>query len=319
MPEISVILPVYGVEKYINSCLKSLEKQLYKDFEIILVDDGSPDNSIKVAESFLEKSDMNFQIVHQQNSGVSVARNTGIQLANGKWIMCMDPDDTLHMSALKIVSETIENNKHVDVIGIGFRFVQDNEVCNDTIRNINQRILSKEIATEEFLFRRIKIISPGLIIKKDFLIQNSISYKPGIKFSEDQIYIWNILSRVKNIAFISNELYFYLIRPNSTMTASKEEKILTGYKAFYELHKDIEKGTIDCGKYGKYILPRWILGVLHSSAKHMNYAEFKHLSESMCYKRGLKELIRFPEKKSKLLVRIGLTNRFLFYTLMKKI
>lgn len=318
MPLISVILPVYCVEEYILSSLQSLNNQKNKNFEVIIVDDGTPDKSIEIADEFLKTTDLQYLIVHQDNGGVSAARNNGIHYAKGKWIMCMDPDDMLHPDTFNMIEHIIETEKKINVIGINFKFVH-NEIVEDTfLKYGNYQKLSKKKVTRDFLLRKIRIISPGLLIRKEYIEKYNLAYEVGVRFSEDQLYIWKILSYLDQFVFINEPLYLYLVRSNSTMTASKEEKILSGYTAFITLANQILDKEIDCGELGLYILPRWVLGVLHSSAKHMCFSDFKHLAISMSYQKYMKELVSIPERKTALLARIGMYNCFILYLVMKK-
>lgn len=101
LPKVSVIIPVYNVEKYLIECLKSIVNQSYKNLEIILVDDGSPDNSGKICDEYAT-CDTRIKVIHKENGGVSCARNVGLDLASGEYICFVDPDDWLEYNALEL-------------------------------------------------------------------------------------------------------------------------------------------------------------------------------------------------------------------------
>ena len=109
MPKISIIVPVYKVEQYLRRCLDSIVNQTFTDWECILVDDGSPDNSGRICDEYAEK-DERFRVFHQENQGVSAARNRGLDNMNGKYCMFVDSDDTITENALTIINDAI--NKH---------------------------------------------------------------------------------------------------------------------------------------------------------------------------------------------------------------
>ena len=110
MAEVSVIVPVYGVEKYIEQCFDSIMKQTFKDIEVIVIDDGSPDNCPKICDAYAER-DPRFKVIHKENGGVSNARNTGIEHANWKWLYIVDSDDWLELDAVeKLYAEANEQN-----------------------------------------------------------------------------------------------------------------------------------------------------------------------------------------------------------------
>ncbi len=100
-PEISIIVPIYQVEKYIYDCMVSICNQTFKNFEVILVNDGSKDKSLDIAISILEKNKINFKVIEQKNMGQSVARNEGLKKAVGEWVVCIDSDDVITSDFLK--------------------------------------------------------------------------------------------------------------------------------------------------------------------------------------------------------------------------
>src|SRR5690554_7984530 len=111
MPKISVIIPVYNKAPYLEQCLNSVINQTYKNLEIIIIDDGSTDNSLEICEKY-RKKDERIQLISQENQGVSVARNKGIQKASGEWIYFLDADDYLELDAFGILmNETIQDKE----------------------------------------------------------------------------------------------------------------------------------------------------------------------------------------------------------------
>ena len=124
-PKISIIIPVYKVEKYIRKTLDSVIEQIIPDVEVILVDDGSPDNCGKICDEYAEK--FNFiKVIHQQNSGVSVARNRGVKETSGEYIMFLDSDDLLDDGFLKEINSRLSEN--ADIYTFGFKFIDEARV-----------------------------------------------------------------------------------------------------------------------------------------------------------------------------------------------
>ena len=111
---ISIIIPVYNVDKYLNTCLKSIENQSISNFEVILVDDGSTDTSGKICDDWV-MTDTRFKVIHQLNSGVSNARNNGIEASKGDYIIFLDPDDYIERDMLDKMSEYMEK-ENVDIV-----------------------------------------------------------------------------------------------------------------------------------------------------------------------------------------------------------
>jgi glycosyltransferase involved in cell wall biosynthesis len=118
MCEISIIVPVYDVEKYLKKCVDSILNQTFKDFELILVDDGSPDNSGAICDQYAEK-DSRVRVIHKENGGLSDARNAGIEVARGKYLGFVDSDDFVNEDMYKqLYTSIIENNADLSICGI---------------------------------------------------------------------------------------------------------------------------------------------------------------------------------------------------------
>lgn len=310
---ISVIMPIYQVEKYIEKSIKSICDQTFKSFEVILVNDGSRDNSILLAENILKNKAINYKIINQENSGVSVARNIGIKESKGKWVICIDPDDIVSPFLLESLYLSCVNSKS-NVSFCNYEIVTYDSIFKEYNYNKKSIVFSQKQIIKKFLKRSIIIISPSMLINKEFLVKNDIFYNENIRFSEDQYFIWRVLFKVNYISYIDTPLYNYFIRENSTMTSSNIQKIMTGYHAFVNLEKELN----DDNKYKRKILPRWIFGVLRSSTKMLDYEEYKLLVAKLNYKKYIKELICFPDFKVKILSIVMIIDLKLFYKINKR-
>lgn len=138
-PFISIIIPVYKVEKYLSRCLESLMRQIYQNFEVILVDDGSPDQCPQICDEWCKK-DTRIHVIHQKNKGVSSARNRGLQIASGIYIGFIDPDDWVDDDFLQKLVETIEANPELDLLVYGCinTFVLDEQVVKCEKRRVKE-------------------------------------------------------------------------------------------------------------------------------------------------------------------------------------
>lgn len=122
-PRISVVVPVFNVEKYIEKSILSIIRQSYKNFELIVVDDGSQDKSIDVAEALLQKSDLDYRIVHKKNGGLGDARNYGFDRCDGDWIIYVDSDDVIQPDTLSLMVECIKKSPSVQLVFSDFQNV----------------------------------------------------------------------------------------------------------------------------------------------------------------------------------------------------
>ena len=313
-------MPVYNVEEYIGESIKSICAQTLQNFEVILVDDGSSDNSINVALEVLQRYSVIYQIIHQKNSGVSVARNVGIKKATGEWIICIDPDDCIHKQTFEILSTYIAEN--INVIAFNFENLSCmNNINNDiSVEKIKIQYLPQKEIAWQFLLRQIKLIIPAVLIRKKQIIEKSLFYDEDVSFSEDQIYIWKLILNTQDICFIDYKLYYYKRRLNSTMTSSSIDKVMTGYHGMKRLtssliSKNLIFKTVDSAP--QLMLSRWILGVLHATSKYMNFQDFCKLTSMLDYIHNLKALTAFPDIRVALLAYVLCFNRRLFWIISK--
>ena len=319
MTKISIVIPVYGVEKYIAATIRTICAQTFRDFELILVDDGSPDASIKVAEEELSGQNVAYRVIRQDNRGAASARNIGIAAAKGEWVICIDSDDGMHPQALSILERVvIKCPEDVSVIGVDFQVVKDFGGLDNTLdEDPAFKVYSKYELSDEFLLRKIKLIAPGLLIRKSWFDAERIRYDENIRFSEDQFFVWTILSHAEKICFINEKLYWYVTRSNSTMTSSGRERIMTGYAAFHQLDEKAKNNAVDFGENQNLIFPRWIIGVLHAVSKYMDYNEFEKLADMFKYRDYMRKLYHFPDARVKLLARLNICSKHIFYMIAK--
>ena len=170
MNKITIILPIYNVEKYIKHCIKSIINQNCKDFEVILVDDGSMDNSSKIAENMLKTGNIDYKLIKQKNKGVSGARNTGLEFCETKYVVFVDPDDILHKDFLANLLNAIEDN-NCDISMSNYKFIssQDDDFGNQKKKAY---IYSKNEILENFLKRKISFLLPSMLFKTEILKKN---------------------------------------------------------------------------------------------------------------------------------------------------
>ena len=215
-PKVSIIVPVYNVENYIKECLDSLIGQTMKEIEIILVDDGSTDFSGRICNQYA-KEDFRINVLHQKNSGQSVARNKGVNVATGKYIMFVDSDDYVVNDACEVLYNTAVKN-NADVVTADILNEKD-MIFNSDFRKITDE--NKIINGNEFIRQKIESgtydIVPWLyFVKKSFIDTIELTFKEGL-FYEDQLWTMQLLSQTKSIIKIRYPFYFYRMdRPGST-------------------------------------------------------------------------------------------------------
>lgn len=211
MPEISIIVPVYKVERYLKNCVESLMAQTFGDIEIILVDDGSPDQCGAICD-FLAKVDGRIRVIHQQNQGLSCARNAGINIARGKYICFVDSDDFVTPNYCQVLIDLLRGTE-LDFSVCGVCRFQDGTIPNRTVTSENVEIISNE----EYLKRQLENHTEFGVWNKLFRreIFERIRFAPG-KLNEDVILSADILANLNHgVAYTCAQLYLYRQRDGS--------------------------------------------------------------------------------------------------------
>lgn len=314
MPAISVVIPVYGVEPYIEACLKSIAVQTFQDFELILVDDACLDRSIEIAKLFLTQTDLSWRVICQENQGQGAARDHGIQEARGDYVICIDSDDTIAPDLLEILY-TIAEKHGCDICFSNFEIVSSPKAGNVCVEPPVFLEISREDMLSAFLYRTVIPILPAMLIRREMILEKDLFVYPGCRFSEDVFFMWLLFASSEKIAYTPKSLYYYFRHENSTMTASSAERIITGYKAFQALEHDLRFDVSFPGR--KYLLSRWVLGALRSSALISDISVFLSLAKQMDYRVHAATMRNFPEKKARILGAILYLNPQIFYYVIR--
>ena len=212
-PMISVIIPVYKVEEYIKKCVQSIIHQTYKDFELILVNDGSPDNCPYICDCYAH--DYNFiKVVHKKNGGLSDARNAGINVARGKYVTFIDGDDYVKDNYLELLYNTLL--KHcADISAVRIQKFYSDEMRNNIKENLSSISLSGLQALEYMFYQKmIDTSSCALLLPLEIAKNNPF---PVGKFHEDEFTTYKYYATVKSVAISMQSAYFYRQRRDSIM------------------------------------------------------------------------------------------------------
>ena len=239
MSKFSIIVPVYNVEEYLEKCVNSILRQNYRDYELILVDDGSTDNSGAICDRILaeNKENFNIRVVHQENKGLGGARNTGIDVATGEYLFFIDSDDTIVDSTLEDLSDYIQNND-VDILTFDIVKVDENgnqlyfiygssqgETVSTTDEN-KALILTEHSACNK-------------VIRRSLFTDKNIRFPERLWF-EDLATIFKLFPYAK-MGYINKAYYVYLERTGSIMNSAKCDKnidMITALNSTLEFYKE---------------------------------------------------------------------------------
>lgn len=238
MDLISVIVPVYKVEKYLDKCVSSIVNQTYRNLEIILVDDGSPDHCGAMCDAWAEK-DERIKVIHKENGGLSDARNVGMDAANGNYIGFVDSDDWIDDQMYQCLHSAITTTSS-DIAACGARRIWVDGKPAKELRSVNvDRVLHQD-ATMEAL-----ITSNGLLQTVwNKLYRRNVT--EGVLFAkglihEDEFWTWQVVARARRIVTLKESYYNYLQRDNSIMGTGFSEKSLLVVQAKTERQNFIEE------------------------------------------------------------------------------
>ncbi|MDR2933910.1 MAG: glycosyltransferase [Rickettsiales bacterium] len=209
---ISIIIPVCNSEKFLKRCLASVVNQTYKNIEIICVNDGSTDSSLKILQQYAKKYKF-IKIISQKNQGQSVARNVGLEKMNGKYVMFCDSDDTLEVDACECMLKTITDN-NVDIVLCDCNIIIPQNMDSEIGKNLHVKKFGKFKLNQKSILN-IPLALWSKIFKADIIKNNKISFPDNIRKSEDYYFIYTYLLSSNSIFFLKNKLYNYYIRENS--------------------------------------------------------------------------------------------------------
>ncbi len=214
---ISVIVPIYNVEAYLEKCLKSILDNTYRDLEVICIDDGSPDNCLSILQKFANE-DARIRIVDQKNQGVQAARNKGLSLATGDYIAFVDPDDWIHPQYFQSLFDCIEQYD-ADIAICGCQTVREGEdIATEEYDSINFRKLSDTAFFQSYYARHM---CWARLYRRSAI--EGIRFVPEVKLGDDTLFNLQVISKLKDPKVYETEtrMYYYLQRSGSIVRTSK--------------------------------------------------------------------------------------------------
>lgn len=241
-----MLLPIYNVEKYLSDCLDSLlDQDISKcEYEIICVNDGSTDNSLKILKKY-EKENNNIKVIDTPNRGVSAARNTAIDMANGEYLWMVDPDDKVRSNCLCDLLESIVGQEAL-FFGYGIIFEDDNGLKNEKLQFSINKIYERKnmfplnLSSEPGFYEKGCYVW-GMIIKKEFLSKHNIRFNEKISFQEDVLFYIFVKAFLKNCLFFKEIIYYYRMRNTSVTHQRSTEWSIKNYNSIKELYRIVSR------------------------------------------------------------------------------
>lgn len=321
-PLLSVIIPVYNVEKYLKRCLESILVQSWNDYEIILVDDGSTDSSPLICDSYAEKYAM-IRVIHKENKGLSDTRNRGIEQAFGEYVYFPDSDDWLEPNTFSELSDVIEELTY-DIISFNREFVTSEEDKLISAKSRIQKLSGKQALLEMLNQGDVTGFANDKIYRKKLFLDNDIEFPVG-KYYEDLGTNYKLFLKATKVYVTNQKYYHYLITNPDSITQSWNEQKLQDMFGFYreiyysplvrEKFEELEIEILQAYYINGLI---HILSSLYKSNISAQYSDIEKDIKQEIVKNslGVTKLLNQPNKIKYLLYKLGLL-KILFETQSK--
>lgn len=276
---LSIIIPIYNVEKYIDGTLRSIYSQLgnhISDIEIIMVNDGSSDQSAAIATQYYDQYQSITQLIHQNNMGLSCARNTGLKAAQGQYIWFVDSDDSIESDSLSKIIKYIKEY-HADIFAFDMlRIKEKNQKIKYVSifhRKYNHYLYCKKLNRFQLVSKIRETPVQKFIFRHSFLKENQLTFYPGI-FHEDNEYMVRCLFHAKTIIPIPYAPYRYLARSSGSITSSKNPKRIKDLLLIMQIHNSYKE--THCVKYkDKAFFDYYNFRAVHRLLKNNLFKEYK--------------------------------------------
>ena len=230
-PLLTVVIPVYNVEKYLKRCIESILIQEWKNYDILLVDDGSTDNSPQICDDYAKAYDF-ISVIHKKNGGLSAARNTGISHAEGEYVYFPDSDDWIEPDTFISLAEVVESQKF-DIISFNREFVKGEEDAIVSEPEVTQVFEGKDAFVQMLKHSYITGFANDKIYRKSLFIDNNILFPKG-KYYEDLGTNYKLFLSAKKVYATNQKYYHYLIDNPDSITQSWNEKKFSDMFGFYK-------------------------------------------------------------------------------------
>ena len=342
MDRISIIVPVYNAASYLEQCISSLLNQTYSDIEVLLIDDGSTDNSGAICEEFAEK-DKRVVYIRQQNQGVSVARNTGLDRASGEWITFVDSDDwVMPQMCERVLNTAIENNADVVIWSYLSHYgskIVESKLIDGTSRDLTGEKEKLELKTISQYYGGIakgSSISAGCtwgkLYKRELIENNHIRFTPGLTRAQDTVFSLEAFELAKKIVFLDENLYNYRRTDTSITSGTKYIKdcstpfnmLLEAYNSFinryHKGHAFREALYLRTIQVLMWHFRHNLFNTRNNQSWPVIRREILQLIKSEPYRTALKEVnIRLLPKRLKLMVIMLRARAIALYSIVYKI
>lgn len=283
----SIIVPVYNVEKYLPACIDSVLNQSFSDFELILVDDGSPDACPRICDNYKEKDDR-IKVIHKENGGLASARRAGIKIAEGEYVLNLDSDDLIVNDTLECAFKIIKETD-CEIVSFAYKWVKNGTAINVTNDGLDEKLynvkdIEKHIYPRLLMDKNMNHISyylSGKVIKRELLTPCQLSVSEEISLGEDLCCVISCYLNSKSVYISKKEAYLYTVRENSMSKEFNSNQIFLIENVINEISKnDVKKVTdfdIQLCRYSAFMC----FAILASAAEGSYFKSIKAIKENI--------------------------------------
>lgn len=283
----SVIVPVYGVEKYLSNCIESVLGQTFSDFELILVDDGSPDRCPEICDKYMEK-DSRIKVIHKPNGGLASARRAGAKIALGDYIFNLDSDDLIERDTLETAEKLIKDTD-CEIVSFSYRWVKNGETVNITNDGLNEGFygegdIKKYILPRILMDKDMNHISyylSGKAIKRELLVPIQLSVNEKISLGEDLCCTVPCYLEAKSVYISKKTAYLYTVRDDSMSKGFNAGQINLLENVINEIYKMDIKKVMDFEEQLSRYSCFMCFTVLAAAAEGNHFSSIKELKKNI--------------------------------------
>lgn len=327
LTKISIIIPIYKAEQYLDKCLESVVNQTYKNLEIILVEDGSPDNSGNICDTYASV-DSRITVIHKENGGVSSARNAGLDIAQGDYICFIDPDDWIELDALEVcLNHLLTTKTELCFFNYDEIYESGRRICQNPI--FGDKEIFWDLDDLDTLSKYMNWTASWNFLLKYSLIKE-IRFNEGLWIGEDTVFKFQLYKNLSNFSCLRKVLYHYRIRSNSCTGIICPDIPEIIYKRFYMMLKMIQDGkypnnavkvinTVELIRHTSTVIETAFNGKISFKC---NYQMIKKYTDTNEFKEALNNYNKnMVGKFVNCCLRFGIQNRIIvtFFYLLRKI
>ncbi len=313
---VSIVIPIYNGEKYIDRIIEQLERQTYRHFEAIFVDDGSSDGTSEKLDALrIDTISFPAAVIHQENGGVSSARNRGLDISQGKYICFLDADDQVSSDYLELLIKAVHATGSKIAVGYICREL------SELLRRHDSTILKKKKYDflHDFLYHGMKYSLCSSLIRKECFVQFGLRFPLDFSYSEDVYVLWQLLAHVDFVAVVPHAIYYYYNNPVSAMNRKLDQGRLGAVYLMRRLEPFMEEYAAEFSpEFSSYAVARHHWSILWQAARSFGaYREFKAYCKVFDMEKELRKLFTYPEKRVSWSARLYCFSPRIYYHAMR--